>query len=135
MRKSEITAEFDAEITTVWNRVTDNVHYEWRSDLDRIVLSEGGERFTEYTKDGYATEFTITVKEFCKRYEFDMENKNFSGHWTGIFTELEGGRTRIDFTEVLHMKNPVMELLSYLFMNLRKMQKVYVDDLRKALGE
>ncbi len=91
--------------------------------MDRIVLSEGGERFTEYTKEGYATEFTITVKEFCKRYEFDMENKNFSGHWTGIFTELEGGRIRIDFTEVLHIKNPVMELFSYLLMNLKRCRR------------
>jgi len=135
MRKSSITATFQANIQSVWNVVTDNENYTWRSDLLKIDIFDGGNRFIEYTKDGYSTTFTVTVKEACKRYEFDMENKNFVGHWTGIFTESENGGTKIDFTEELNIKNPIMEILSYLFMNLKKMQQTYVSDLRKKLGE
>ena len=134
MRKSGITANFKAEINTIWEIVTDNENYEWRSDLSEIKIISS-DKFIEYTKEGYQTQFHITVKELHKRYEFDMENKNFSGHWIGIFSELENGETRIDFTEEINIKNPIMEMLSCLFMNLKKMQEQYISDLRKALEE
>ncbi len=135
MRKANITAAFKADIHTVWDIVTNNEDYAWRSDLSKIVISKDGNSFIEYTKDGYQTNFTIIVKESYSRYEFDMENDNFTGHWIGIFSENKNNGTNIDFTEELHIKNPVMELLSYLFMNLKKMQATYVVDLRRKLGE
>lgn len=134
MRKSSVTAKFSVDIDTVWNTVTDNENYEWRSDLSKIEIINNDE-FIEYTGEGYQTQFHITMKEPNKRYEFDMENKNFSGHWVGIFTELDHGETQIDFTEELNIRNPIMEILSYLFMNLKKMQEQYINDLRKALKE
>lgn len=39
-------------------------------------------------RDGYATTFTITAMESCKRWEFDIENSNIKGHWTGLFLSL-----------------------------------------------
>lgn len=62
MRRSNITATFQADIQTVWNIVTDNENYTWKS------------------------------------------------------------------------RNPIMEFLSYLFMNIKKMQETYVSDLRKELA-
>ena len=135
MRKSTITAAFQADIKTVWNFVTDNENYLWRSDLSKIEVIGNGNTFIEHTKEGYQTQFHITAKEPYSRYEFDMENKNFSGHWIGIFTALENGGTKICFAEELNIKNPAMEILSYLFMNLKKIQEQYVNDLRKALNE
>lgn len=135
MRKSNITASFKADIKTVWDIVTDNENNTWRSDLSKIEIIGGGDRFIEYTKEGYQTQFHITTKEPYERYEFDMENKNFKGHWVGVFTEIAGGGTQIDFTEELNIKNPLMEVLSYLFMNLKKIQEQYISDLRKALNE
>jgi len=133
MRKSNITATFQADIQTVWNIVTDNENYAWRSDLSKIEIVDGGKKFVEYTKDGFLTKFTITVKEYCKRYEFDMENKNFTGHWIGIFSIERNGETKIDFTEELKIKNFFVELISYLFMNLKKIQLTYIADLKKRL--
>lgn len=135
MRKSKIAAVFHADIQTVWNVVTNNENYSWRSDLSKIEILGNGEKFIEHTKEGYQTNFTITVKEPYGRYEFDMENKNFTGHWIGIFTEVQNGGTKIDFTEEINIKKPVMELLSYLFMNIKKIQEQFVGDLRKALNE
>ncbi|MEL7656084.1 MAG: SRPBCC family protein [Bacillota bacterium] len=134
MRKSNITANFKSDIDSVWNIVTDNENYAWRSDLSKVEIIDSN-KFIEYTKEGYQTQFHITAKETNKRYEFDMANKNFSGHWVGIFTELECGGTKIDFTEELKINNSVMEILSYLFMNLKKIQEQYIIDLRKALKE
>jgi hypothetical protein len=135
MRKSRITASFQADVRTVWNTVTDNDNYLWRSDLSKVEIFDGGNRFTEYTKQGYQTSFVITAKEPYHRYEFDMENKSFSGHWTGTFSETQNGGTRVDFTEELYIRNPVIEILSYFFMNLRRIQVQYVNDLRRALKE
>jgi len=55
-------------------------------------------QFIEYTKNGYATTFTVTVAEPYKRWEFDMENSNMKGHWIGVFID-KGNETQIDFTE------------------------------------
>ena len=55
-------------------------------------------QFIEYTKNGYATTFTVTVVEPYKRWEFDMENSNMKGHWIGVFID-KGNETQIDFTE------------------------------------
>ena len=42
--------------------------------------------------------FTITAQKELERWEFDMENENMAGHWTGIFSQ-KNGQTEIDFTE------------------------------------
>lgn len=135
MRKSVIVAGFDAGVERVWNLVTDNSNYSWRSDLLKIEQFDEGQRFIEYTRESYQTEFTVTRKEVFKQYEFDMKNKNFSGHWTGKFSTTSGGGTKIEFTEEISIPNPVFRLLSYWFMDLKKMQETYVADLRNALEE
>ena len=89
MAVSNIKATFQSDIQKVWEIVTSLENYSWRSDLNKIeIVNEN--QFIEYTKAGYATTFTITVKETCKRWEFDMENDNMIGHWTGIFTLKNG---------------------------------------------
>ena len=91
----------------VWDTVTSLDQYEWRSDLSKIeIINE--KQFVEYTKDGFATTFTITVSEPCKRWEFDMENSNMKGHWIGIFSEKDG-QTEIDFTEDVTAKKFVLK--------------------------
>jgi ABC-type phosphate/phosphonate transport system substrate-binding protein len=135
MRKSTVTATFASDIQTVWNVVTNNEDFAWRSDLSRITIQDKGNTFTEYTKNGYKTEFIITTKQPYSRYEFDMKNKNFSGHWTGIFSQSENNGTKIVFSEELIINNPILKLISYLFMNLKKMQEVYIADLMRKLGE
>jgi hypothetical protein len=135
MRKSTITAIFRSECEKVWNIVTDNTNFTWRSDLSKIEILGNGNSFIEHTKNGYQTKFTITCKEPYSRYEFDMGNNYFSGHWLGIFSQTSENGTRIEFTEILNIKNPIIEILSYVTMPLKKIQKTYVNDLRKALGE
>ncbi len=129
MAVSKIKAVFQKDSQTVWNIVTSLGHYQWRSDLSRIeVINE--KQFIEYTKDGYATTFTITVSEPCRRWEFDIENSNMKGHWTGIFTEKDG-QTEIEFTEDVTAKKLIMKPFVKAF--LKKQQALYVADLRKAL--
>lgn len=131
MAISMVIAEFQCGAERVWNIVTSLSEYAWRSDLDRIeILSEN--RFVEYSKDGFATAFTITVNERCKRWEFDLDNVNIFGHWSGVFTEKDG-RTTIEFTENITAKKLFMKPFVKGF--LKKQQARYIEDLKKALSE
>ena len=129
MAVSNIKTEFDCGVDRVWEIVTSLENCQWRSDLSRIeVVSE--RKFMEYTKDGYGTTFTVTAVEPHRRWEFDMENSNMKGHWTGVFKE-NGGRTQISFTEEVTAKKWYMKPFVKAF--LKKQQERYVSDLRKAL--
>lgn len=129
MAVSNVKAVFQSDISKVWETVTSLENYSWRSDLSKIeVLNE--KQFVEYTKEGYATTFTITATEPCKRWEFDMENDNMKGHWIGIFTQ-KGNQTEIDFTENVVAKKIIMKPFVKSF--LKKQQSLYIKDLKKAL--
>lgn len=130
MAISEIRTVFSASVQDVWDIVTSSENYQWRSDLGRIEkLNE--KQFVEYTKDGFSTTFTITVSQPYKRWEFDIENSNMKGHWTGIFAEKDG-QAEIIFTENVTAKKVVMKPFVKAF--LKKQQIQYVSDLKKALN-
>lgn len=131
MATSNIKALIPSELRQVWDFVLDIENYTaWRSDLSKTeVISD--KQFIEYTKDGYPTTFTIAIIEPYRRWEFDMENSNMKGHWTGVFTA-KGDKTEIDFTEFVEAKKLLMKpfVKSY----LKKQQAQFVADIRKALG-
>lgn len=129
MAISNMKVTFQCDIQKVWDIVTSLENYSWRSDLDRIEVIDKS-RFVEYTKEGYATTFTITTTEPCRRWEFDMENDNMSGHWIGVFT-YENGKTTIDFTEDVTAKKLLMK--PFVKAYLKKQQSDYAADLEKEL--
>lgn len=131
MKRSTVTARFPCDCKTVWDIVTDNKNYEWRSDLSKIEMIDEN-RFDEYTKTGFVTHFQITAKEPYREYRFDMENQNMSGHWSGIFESLNDG-TQITFTEEVRVKNPIMNLFVKGY--LKKQQAKYIADLREAIAK
>ena len=122
---------FTCGIKPVWDVVTSLTDYGWRSDISRIeILSD--KQFIEYTKEGYATTFTITVTEPYKRWEFDMENGNMEGHWTGVFAEKDS-RGEMTMTETVTAKKWFMKPFVKGYLN--KQQERYAADLQKALSE
>lgn len=129
MAISVMKAVFSANVQKVWNVVTSLENYQWRSDLSRIEILNDTQ-FIEYTKDGFSTTFTITVCEPHKRWEFDMENRNMKGHWTGVFAD-RGGQTEIVFTEDVSARKWIMKPFVKSF--LKKQQEQYVSDLEKAV--
>ena len=129
MATSRTAALLPAEPAQVWETVTAVGDYTWRSDLSR---TEGldGDRFVEYTKQGYPTTFTTTVWQPCARWEFDMENTRMRGHWTGLFRPADGG-TQVVFTEAVTPKNPLLG--PFVGAYLKKQQARFLADLKKAL--
>lgn len=132
MKKATVIARFHSSTEAVWNIVTDNTAFDWRSDIVKIEGSDDGNCFTEFTKDGFETEFTIVLKKPYERYEFDMKNKKMDGHWIGLFSK-DGSGTKMKFTEEIEAANPVMILFVKAY--LKKQQATYITDLRKAMGE
>ena len=130
MAISNIKAEFHCDIKKIWEIVTSLEDCSWRSDISRIVVIDQGKKFEEHTKDGYVTTFTITAFEQYKRYEFDMDNGNMSGHWTGIFSQ-QGDVVRIEFIEDVAVKKIFMK--PFVKGYLKKQQSCDIDDLRKAV--
>ena len=103
----------------------------WRNDLKRVeVLDEA--HFVEHTKSGYATRFTVTVWEPPRRWAFTMENGNMTGAWEGIFEGLEGG-ARLTCTEEVNAKHWWMR--PFVPGYLKRQQRLYLDDLRRALAQ
>ena len=129
MAVAQITLTLQSEIQKVWNVVTSLTDYAWRSDLSKIeVLND--KQFVEYTKDGYSTSFTVTHCEPGRRWEFDMENENMKGHWSGVFTD-KNGQTELCFTENVEAKKLLLK--PFVKAYLKRQQAQYTADLEKAL--
>ena len=129
MAISSIKAAFQSDIHKVWDVVTSVENYTWRSDLSKTQILND-KQFVEYTKEGYATTFTVTVTEPYKRWEFNMENGNMRGHWIGVFTQMDE-YTEIVFTEDVTAKKIFMKpfVKSY----LKKQQTQFISDLKRAV--
>ena len=129
MATSRVTVHFPCPVERVWQTVTDLMNTAWRSDLARVeILDET--HFVEHTKNGYATNFTVTAREPLRRWAFTMENGNMSGSWEGIFETAEGG-TWLRCTETVNAKRWWMRPLVPCY--LKRQQKLYLEDLRKEL--
>lgn len=129
MANATIKAFFPCNVEEVWKVVTSLENYQWRSDLSRIEKIND-RQFVEYTTEGYPTTFTITETKPYECWKFDMENGNMKGHWTGNFTEKDGG-TEIVFTEEVTAKKLIMK--PFVKVYLKKQQEQYVADLKRAL--
>jgi len=132
MIKSNIKKEFKCNIEKLWNIITDNTNYTWRSDLSKIEIFDDT-HFIEYAKNNYPTYFTITSKVNLKEYKFDIENSNIKGKWIGIFKKLDNGDILLDFTEEIETNNFIMKLFAKPY--LKSQQKRYMNDLEKELNK
>ena len=130
MATSNIKALIPSDLRKVWDFVLDIGNYgTWRSDLSKTeTINE--KQFIEYTNDGYPTTFTVTLVEPYRRWEFNMENSNMQGHWTGIFSYRDG-TTVVKFTENVTAKKLIMK--PFIGSYLKKQQSKYIQDLKNAL--
>ena len=132
MIKSNIKKEFDCDKNKLWDIITDNANFTWRSDLSKIEIIDET-HFIEYTKNNFPTYFTITAKEKLKEYKFDLENDNIKGKWVGTFKELPNGNIELDFTEEIEVNNLIIKLLAKSY--LKRQQKRYMRDLEKEINK
>lgn len=136
MTESNIKDTIQCDIHKVWETISAVESYHtWRSDVCKTEVIDD-KQFVEYTKDGYATTFTITSVEPYRRWELDVENSHVKGHWTVVFTS-RGSETEIDFTaSVMAKKLTLRPVGKSVFERtyLKKEQTQFVVDLKKILG-
>lgn len=132
MIRSNIKKQFFCDKNKLWDIITDNSNYKWRTDLSKIEIIDET-HFIEYTKNNFPTYFTITAKEKLKEYKFDLENDNIKGKWVGTFKELPNGNIELDFTEEIEVNNLIMKLLAKSY--LKRQQKRYMRDLEKEINK
>ena len=73
MATATIKKILNSDIQSVWETVLCVKRYSrWRSDLSKTQVIHDG-RFIEYTKDGFATHFTVTKTEPYRRWEFGKQ--------------------------------------------------------------
>lgn len=128
MIKATKSSIVKANVQKVWEIITDNINYSWRSDILKIEIIDDN-HFMEYTKGNFVTNFKITKKELFKRYEFDIENKNLKGHFTALLTKLSENETQIILIEEIQVNSLFMKLLAKPY--LRRQQNLYIRDLKK----
>ncbi len=130
MAIANMKVTFLCPIEKVWNKVTDLNDFFWRSDLQNIKIIDE-KNFLEITKDGIETHFKVTefVKYQC--WSFEIENENIKGTWIGKFYSQED-KTTLDFTESVVSKKLIFSPFVGLY--LRKQQKLYFRDLKRALN-
>lgn len=121
-------------IQAIWNVITDNEDFEWRTDLKEVKKLTETE-FVEVTHDGYETHFEIIEKRIPTEYRFKITGTIFVGDWSGTLEELSPGKTKITFREEIEFKNSFFKLMSYFLLNLNKIQETYFNDLKRKLGE
>lgn len=131
MIKSNLKQEFNCSIKKLWQIITNNTNYTWRSDLSRIEIIDD-KHFIEYTKNNFPTYFTITKQDYLKEYGFNLKNANIKGKWIGRFIKIDDEKTLLDFTEEIEVNNLFMKLLAKPY--LRSQQKRYFRDLEKELS-
>ena len=132
MIRSNIKKEFNCDKNKLWNIITDNANFAWRSDLSKIEIIDNT-HFVEYTKKNFPTYFTIISKEKLKVYKFELKNENLKGKWTGIFKELPNGNIELDFTEEIEVNSFIMKMLAKFY--LKSQQKRYMRDLERELNK
>jgi len=132
MVSSKIKKEFNCSVEKLWDVITDNTDYAWRSNLSKIEIIDD-KHFVEYAKNNFPTYFTITTKLKYEEYCFDIENTKIKGKWTGLFRKLPNDHAELDFTEEITTSNPVMKLLVKSY--LKSQQKRYMKDLAKKINE
>jgi hypothetical protein len=119
----------------VFQTVTDvGLQAAWRSDVKEIkVINQN--TWTEIPKKG--TPITFRTKQKVENRIFEIEivaPENIKGYWVGTF-EARATGTKVVFKEVVTIENPFFRVFGWLFVDLDKTMKLYMDNLKTKLGE
>ena len=125
----------NASIEKVYNIVTNNREWKYRTSLDDLKIIETNGDFEIW--DEISGKNTIRFKTKEKRpftfYSFEMDCKFFQGEWFAEFETIEPAKTRFTATEAIEYKNPLLRVIGYVFMDLDKYMEIYQNELRNEL--
>ena len=123
-----------APVEEVFRMVTDVKNQtRWRHDVKEIRVLDDS-TWQELPYKGSPLTFRIKKSVMNELFEIEIiEPKNFKGYWIGSFEPSATG-TKVSFVEVVVVDNPFMRVLTSLFVDLDKTMELYLENLRKAIG-
>ena len=126
---------YNASIETVYNTVTNNIDWKYRTSLDdlKIIETNSGLEIWDEISGGNTIRFKTKEKKPFTFYSFEMDCKFFQGKWLAEFETVENGKTRFTTTESIEYKNPFIRIIGYIFMDLDKYMEMYQNELRNKL--
>lgn len=130
MHTVKIDETFESSLDNVWDYMTNLNNQLWRTNIKDVQIIDDF-HFIEFDNDGYETHFTITNKVKNDIYEFDIQNQNIKGHWIGRLRQIDNHYVHIEFTEIIHVHNKIMNLFAKNY--LKKQQQQYIADLKNVL--
>lgn len=130
--ESYIKEILPAHIETVWNIITNNEDYSWRSDISKVKIINK-KKFIEYDKHNFNTNFIIMKKEEMKEYRLDFDNQNLYGHWIGRIKTVNEQDTEIEVIEKINVKQKWKKILAKKMIKMK--QKQYIKDLKKKINQ
>lgn len=129
MKRIDMTIDFKSDVETVFKTVTNLLDCSWRSDLSKVE-QVGDNKLIEYNRKQKETKICIT--DFRKNIQFDynVENNNYRGHWSGQFAPLSDGGCRMFLTFDFEPQSMLGK-----FVRVDKFEERYIEDLKKKLQE
>jgi hypothetical protein len=123
-------------VDKVFQIVTDFARQkEWRSDVKTIEIIDAT-TWKEVPKTGTPLTFKMKTKIDNELFEIDIiEPKSFNGSWEGRFKKTENNGTALEFKEIITISNPFFRTISYLFVDLDNKMTLYLENLKRQLGE
>lgn len=134
-RKLTKETVYAANAEKVYNVITDNQNWQYRTSLDNLEMlsREGENEIWRETTNGITILFKTREKRPFEYYSFDMSSQFFTGEWNVQLVPIHEDQTRFVATESLTFPNPFIRVLSYLFMDLETFMQTYEDELRTKL--
>lgn len=129
MKRVEMTVDFKSDVATVFNTVSNLGDCSWRSDLQRVEQVDVN-KFIEYNRKEKATKIRVTDNRKNIQFDYDVQNSNYQGHWSGQFAPLDDGGCRMFLTFDFEINSMLGN-----FFRVDKFEERYIEDLKKELNE
>ena len=129
MKRVEMKIDFKSSVEEVFKIVSNMDDCSWRSDLSKVKKVDN-HTYLEYDRKHHVTNINITNCRKNIQFEYDIQNNNYKGHWSGQFAPLKNGGCRI---YLVFYFEPCSILGK--FINVDKFEERYIEDLRKKLRE
>lgn len=133
MRESDLSFKIAYPLWDVWNGITNFQDYSWRSDLSDVEVGENF--YVELHNSGNRTTYTVSEVREGEYYQLTIEHEQFTGTRSYTFSALSEAETEVRIVDRIELKDTITELFSFLSMNLKMGQKLFIRDLNRKLGE
>jgi hypothetical protein len=125
----------NASVEAVYNTVTNNRDWKYRTSLDDLKIIETNSDFEIWDEisGGISIRFKTKEKRPFTYYSFEMDSKFFRGEWFAEFETVENGKTFFTATETIEYKNPFTRVIGYVFVDLGKFMEIYQNELKNKV--